>query len=830
MKKFLILFVCFFLVSCSDNSENDVRKQAADRIAEDQIKVNLNALNNFVESNAGCSMAEFWVEMKQLGRDEKIAYQCQGENLPTGNFGFKTIGNLYIFVSLAIAILGVIVYTVNSFNALKATASHDKRKRQTSSVIIEGIIFGFFIIFFEIVLLAVVSIFTAIADQHIINEEDSRLLLEDNQGIADKRSKDPVFKSVLDYMVCVNSNEYAESKFSPDIHFFQTDDGIALKARFERCDLNGQWLYDSVGIAVSNAYGVATDYKTQQGKAIIEALREYVNSASPYAIRISNGDEAVFLKSKFDESLECNELLTAKNVEEYDYDELAKYSAKVNSCLSEKAMTRLLKVPSFNNNNSEWKSVNVCSGEELQKSNLVDRDSATRKIEACISTNCSDIVNSSSSYACGVALSKYNTIKDDRWKQLLTVYTLNPDRQPDYKSAKRPLNSLSAQFSFLEKRTYFLNDGELVDKISVPKHAGSLSRDKIEKIFLSEYNTLFIESSEEDPLEKLSKIFINKNGFAGTDRFFTCIANLYGRTEKYSCKSFTYERRLAGATMMATAAMLDGTAMLSKPNKAKAKSKKEEIEISNHKGSLESINIDKRILAFVIPFAAGAAGSMGGEDIFGEQYYDIVGDSKLMFGVALLLMNSPELASLFSLISTGLKAAGTFLIYGYELMYAVLIWTIIVGVIASTAIRSAQHKMESLISIGTNTTRNDLDRSPLSLFLEELGIIIISLPIAYYISINILNVILVFIIGDFRQFGEVTLGVAANQSISSTIFALFLAFIIFIILLKQTVGYVNYFREIIIAAIHGKLNSVDLKVQGIDERKSFSSAMKSKQL
>lgn len=834
MKKFLIIFFCFFLSSCSEYNNSDVRKEAAQRISENQYKVNNNLLNNYIEGNFGCPSAEWFVYVQQLGNSGAVSYECQGDNLPAGSLGSKVMMRNYISISLMLSILFMIVYSAYMLNALKAAASHDKRKRQTTGIVIESVVLGSIIFLFEMIVLAVVAIAFPIADQTIINETDAQLTVDDNQELADKRTKNDIFKNLLDYTICVNADEFANSTQSPDIQFFKSDEGLAIKARFERCDLDGGFLYDNFGLSVTEAYGVAKNYKEQQAKAIIEAVRDYINSATPYAIRIANGNQSIILKANFDKSVSCSDLLYAKNVEEFDYDDLAKYSAKVNSCLTEKPMTRLLRVPNYDNNSPQWKSVNVCSGQENQLSATVDRQSLIRKIDACVATNCSDIVNSSSSYACGVALTKYHTIKDDRWKQLLTIYAINPDKQADYTSAKRPLNSFNAQFSFLEKKTYYSPDsdmnGELIDKIKVPVNSGKLNRESIEKIFQASYDNAYIETSEEDYTSKFYNFFVNKNGLFGLKRFFVCSANLFAKTEDYYCKSFTYERRLAGATMIATGAMLDGVSSLTKKTKSAPKSKADDIQIKNQQTELEGVGINKAIMAMLIPLSAKGLGVAGGDDIFGEQFYNITGDTGFIMAIAVLMTTSPEIASLVNLLSTGLKFTGFFFNYGYEFMSFVLITVFLVKVLATTAIRIQLHKIAAMLDIGSNTTRKDLDRKPTSLFLEELLIMIASLPVAYFLAKMLLDLMLVCIVGDMRQFAAVSLGVAANESISNTIFALFLAIVVFIILLKNSVGYIRLFYELILSLVHGKLNSMDLRVQGMDERKSFSKTMKSKQL
>lgn len=830
MKKLLIIFFCLFLSSCSDNINSDVRKEAAQRVSENQYKVNTNLLNNYIEGNFGCAMAEFFVYAQQLGNSNSISYVCQGDNLPAGSLGSKVMTRIYIAISLIISIIFAIVYSANMINALKAATSHDKRKRQTAGIVIESVLLGAAIFLFEFIVIAAIGIFFPIADQHTINETDSQLTVDDNQEIADKRTKNDVFKNIIDYMVCVNSKEFSKSKQNPDISFFRTDEGVSIKGRFERCDLDGGFLYDNFGLSVTDSYGIAKDYKEQQSRAIIEALREYINSASPYAIRISNGDQSILLKSVFDNSTSCSDILYSKNVEEYDYDDLAKYRTKVNACLSEKVMTRLLRVPSYDNNSPQWKSVNICSGTENQVSAAVDRKSLIAKIDACVSSSCSDIVNSSSSYACGVALTKYHTIKDDRWKQLLTIYAINPDRQADYKSAKRPLNSLNTQFSFLEKKTYPINDGDLIDKIKVSVNSGSLNRESIEKIFKSSYDNAYIESSEEDYATKFYSFFVNKNGLFGLNRFFTCSANLFAYKDGYYCKSFTYERRLAGATMLATGAMLDGISSLAKKSKPTAKSKTDEIQLRNHQKDLEGIGINKAGLAMLIPLFAKGLGVAGGDDIFGEQFYNITGDTGFLMAIAVLVSTSPEIASLVNLLATGLKFMGLFFNYGFELMIFVLVCVFLVRVLASVMIRIQTHKIAAILEIGSNTTRNDLDRKPMSLFLEELAIMIISFAPAYFTAKMLLDVMLVCIVGDMREFASVSLGTSMNESVSNTIFAMFLSLVVFVIILKNSVGYIRLFYELILGMVHGKLNEIDLRVQGMEERKSFNKVMKSKQL
>ncbi|MCT0649324.1 hypothetical protein N0614_09470 [Pseudomonas aeruginosa] len=830
MKKILIILFCFLLSSCSDYKDTDVRKEAAQRISENQLKVSQNALNNYIESNFGCPTAEFFVYVQQIGVINSVSYQCQGDNLPAGNDGYKIIILLYVGISLILSILFGIVYAVSCMNALKATASQDKRKRQNASIIIEAVFVSGLIFLFEMIVMTFVGVSVAIADQHTRNEMDSQALIDDSQEVADKRSKNDIFKNILSYMVCVNSREFDGSKQSADIHFFETDEGVALKARFERCDLDGGFLYDTLGIAVSESYGIAKDYKQQQAKAIIEAVRQYVTAAAPYAVRISNGDQAMILKASFDKNMTCDDLLTNPSVDEYDLDDLAKYAAKANYCITQKPMTRLLRIPSFENTSPEWKSVNVCTGNENQESTLIDRKTMISNVEACVATNCSDIVNSSSPYACGVALSKYNNFKDDRWKDLITIYALNPDKQADYTSAKKPLNSLNAQFAFLEKRTFFMNDGDLIEKVSIPVKKGKLSREDLEQVIMSEYNANFIESSEEDYASKFYNLLVNKNGLFGLKRFFTCSANLFAVADGYYCKSFTYERRLAGATMVATSAMLDGVSLLTKKHKPTAKSKKDDIELRNHQKDLEGVGLNKTILAMSIPLAAKGLGVLGGEDIFGEQYYNVTGDTGFIMAVAVIVSSSPSVGSLLALLAGGLKFLGVFFIYGYELMLALAVWTFLITILATVNTRIVTHKMAAILDIGTNTTRNDLDRKPISLFLEELGITIVSMPVAFFSSKMFLDVMLVCIIGDMSKFASVTLGVAANESLSNTIYAVIIALILFVIVMKQSVSFIRMFYENILNMVHGKMNHVDMRVHQLEERQSFTKTLKNKQL
>ncbi|WP_329028856.1 hypothetical protein [Pseudomonas aeruginosa] len=829
MKKLLFAFLLSLtLIGCSGDSVH----RSSNELSKEDISHSL--FFNMMEVIFTCELTQTAADFVQTGDSlQKAKYECQGENNPFADLSGiisiedKTIAFItkaFLTFALIVGFIFTIMYystgnkilTLNNTGKVLEIALNVLFRYKARIIICVAVVAGYMLVFGFI--------------QEIDKE---KLYKERSVEIPHFSVKNTFVKSIFDYQLCVKSSDFEPTGESPNIRIFKTNNGYRIEAQYKYCELTGGFAIDTQGNEIAKLNNLF-DYESMQEQAITKNLNKLIAKTELVAQR------TVIAQNTYD-VVKIPEILTCTNTP-------ISYSGLTDEDKSEVIWKDLecagrefvVEMSKFNGMTEErmdtlseltgTRRVHICEGEFTDQP-FTNKEGMLEKYRACISSNCSE---SGSTYSCGVALSKFNEMNQDKKIDFLTLSTYSVfENEPEIRSAKMFLGTLSAQLTFENTPAPFtIERNEMVSfPVSTSNTTSQMSYQKVvdflNKVDLLTWKKAALSFSVSDFINR--QLDPDNGGLYGIGRFLDCSTSFFSMTLKnYDCGTFQSESKLLADTFYASATQLVLMKNLMKPKSGREKLKKTDTGYQAAQAGFNSFGINKRIVAYALPFLADYTGSMLFEDVFQENYHRVMGQKGEYYTALLCIELSQTCADSVETVSVGLYTG--YAIFGWVIPFAP--YFIMIGFLAryhgKAIYRAIINIMYFIIKYGSEQVRRDVDKHDLVIFIEDLILKPLAIGVYFVFSQIMFYVIMIFYIEDIRGFTGSVFGLNAQThgmtgEIIVTVFSLMFVYFFYIVSLMIWISGVNSIDD-----REGNVTSSDGRIQNAAELRSYAKAMKGK--
>ncbi|WP_372821399.1 hypothetical protein ACCE15_19235 [Pseudomonas parafulva] len=752
MKKLIFGFLlAITLVGCSD----DTMHTSADKLAAKDLSKNM--YFNRLEAEKGCAVAQEAVASlptSSKSDSAKPTYECQGDNntftsfeniLDVKDLTVSTILSGFLFLLL---VFGSIVTIKNYSTGNKALTANNLGKGLSFvfNVILRhkvGVILGF-----------IGTYAYMIASGFLDEMDEQKLLKEKSSEIPDFSVKTAFAKSIYDYQICVKASDFKDVDDDARIKIIKTDAAYLIEAKYKYCELNGRFAIDKQGIEIAKANNLF-DYEAMQEKSIIENLSKLIESTDLVATR------TVIAKKSLD-IVKLPEILTCENTP-VSYTGLSKEDKaeviwKDLECASRKFVVNMTKFKGMTEENMDTlaeltgtRRVHICEGEFSEQPYLKRKDMIER-YRSCIASNCSE-----STYACSVALSKFNQVNQVNQVDFLTTTTFNIfEDEPDARSAKMFLGTLNADLVFDENPPPFSLEKKYIAAINVSTNAnGNIEYKDIQSFLLN----MKLLDWEKAALNFSITDFINKQldpdngGLYGMQRFLDCSKSYFTiDANKYDCGSFVYESKLFGYTLLAGGKQLALMNKLLSPKENFKKLDKTDPAYTAANAAMKTVGIDRKILALALPFLVDNLGGVIFEDVFQQNYHSIMGQKGEYYAAMSCVMLSPSCADAIDLIANLCMIGYVVFTWVIPLSPLLMVIPIMNSYFGRQLYKTITIVFFYIIKYGSDQIRRDIDKHDMWIYLENVLIKPMAIVIYFVYSNIFFYIIMMFIVQDMELF------------------------------------------------------------------------------
>jgi hypothetical protein len=847
MKLILIAFLSVVLSGCWDSTiQTEVSKSAS---TANQTKIDRDIRNNIVEGFRGCAEAQDIIERSYnkyiaIGVDSKnTKYNCSGKGGINGSDNTNPIpsivGETYDniisrvdwFITGASSIFIIIILAQKK---LALASASPLRTKNMAITIIEGIFSYFLALCITFILFSIWAIGVGWATQMVRLDNDNNQYKEITAIIPSFSYKNTRLQNILDYQICVKSKSFTDEDQDPSMKIFKTSGGRAISATYGRCRLDGAYALDSKGVEIAKAYNMF-DYAQIQDEALDKALRSFIASSERIAATYSKGlHEAIYRPTFKEDSASCD-IPSLESVDTHYFDEvnLEKYKAFALNCLSREFVYQLVKpnnmsMDAIDNQQARLQHRNtyICTGGYTQKGMLTQEESL-KVYESCIEQNCQAL---SSPYACGTALNSYFVMKDDQFRQFLTLPASDKRRKViDNTSALRLVDTFNAQFTLMEEREFYQQGGSVISTIPVATTKGNLTIQEIDKSFAMGHQ-MKVDGMGGFNLDSVIGRFTGNDGFAGSKRFVVCMQHPNVMNSGFDCGNVYSEMYRFGLKMTIVGSQLKmASAINNSPNKVKMKGA--DLEYTAMKkivGNFMSAGMAKKMLVWGMPMVTdglgAAAAAYANDDGFADEFFDKTNTYSEFYTMMLFSQLNDAAASIVSNAANAMTAMGQFFMYLLPLSDYFIFYGILAATLTEMVFNGVTYKLRWLVNLDATQERRDLDRAVIFLYMEKLLFVSMTTALGFLMIPHIFSATMMIVIGDLNEFSTSLFG--WQSGIRAAIIASLMSILIFVVIYKVTSSLMDVVSGHAEHFMHGKVSTQDKRIQGTAETKAVIKAYK----
>lgn len=837
MKK--LAYVLFFTLIASISGCGKMQEETHQRaIKEDK---NQSILNNFMESaSPNCSFAQTVIKDKSsanIFKEDEISvnYECQGDANPFNNTNGKVLSRTQLVLSILVLVLTAIVLGLTYLEYTKVKMAQNVRRQKNIAVTIMFQLFmGVLVAFFFYITLYTFGIGYEFSTTQSTAIDAASRFRERSESLPSSAGKEDRLIGLLEYAICVKSNNFKNSTQDPSIRINKSTVGYSINGLFERCDLAGGIAIDNKGIMIAEQYKVGGDYAKLQEQAIINAFRNYILKADQIASRYVVGDEANFFNGKFkEETMDCS-LATLLSVKTPDLDkrDLEKYKVYANKCLTDDFIFELNKTPGMTKEvlqahiEDGGKTISICDGTFNTVKVPVKRAEIMEQYKACVDRNCTA---SASPYACGTALNKYFSTVDDKYSTLFTLPRSDSRRRlVDNSSAEKISNSVNTQFSFLEEEQFRLASNS-ISTINIVKKPGSMSFGDIKKAFDVGDKSIFEKVASMLSFDGVMSIFHGDDGPFSSGRYLLCIQYPNTTQGRFDCGNTYEETQRFGYTLSASGFFLKlGLSMYTAPEKRIKPSSADFSYAATEKALsafIPKANV-KKILATYLPFVTDGVGVIAGDDIYNSNFHSVTGQKLEYYALMALVAMNENASQVVGWVANVLTAAGQFFIYILPLndyfMWLTMLTVLLFQLFFAPMTISIHHISRAF----SPQEKKHIDRPEAVLWLETLIFTPINIVTCFKIYPLIMMILIKFAFGDLNEFSASLIKWDSGLGIPLLIalFSLLLVVTLFIAVSKLPTIMIKQFSS----AAHGEASKHDVFAQEVHDMQAMAKSYKGK--
>jgi hypothetical protein len=847
MKFILIAALSLFLSGCWDSTiQSEVNKSAS---TADQTKIDRDIRNNVIEGFRGCEEAQEIIERSYkkyiaIGVDSiNPKYNCSGKDGVNGSDNTNPIpsivGETYDniisrvdwFITGASSIFILIILAQKK---LALASSSPMRTKNMAITVIEGIFSYILALCITYVLFSIWTIGVGWANQMNRLDNDNNQYKETSAMIPSFSYKNARLQNILDYQICIKSKSFTDEDQDPSIKIFKTSGGRAISASYGRCRLDGAYALDSKGVEIAKAYNMF-DYAKVQDDALEQALRSFIASSEIIAVNYSKGLHTTLYPTTFKEDSATCSIPELGAIDTHYFNELSleKYKAFALNCLSREFVYQLVKpnnmsMDAIDNQQARLQHRNtfICTGGYTQKAMLTQEESL-KVYESCIQENCQAL---SSPYACGTALNSYFVMKDDQFRQFLTLPASDKRRKViDNTSSLRLVDTFNAQFTLMEEREFYQQGGSLLSTIPVGTSKGDLTIQEIDKSFAMGHQ-MKVDGMGGFNLDSVIGRFTGADGFAGSKRFVVCMQHANVMSNGFDCGNVYSEMYRFGLKMTIVGSQLKlASAINSSPNKKKMKGA--DLEYTSMKklmGNFMTVGNAKKMLVWGMPMVTDGIGAtasfVANDDGFADEFFDKTNTYSEFYTMMLFSQLNDAAASIVSNAANAMTAMGQFFMYLLPLSDYFIFYGILAATLTEMVFNGVTYKFRWLVNLDATQERKDLDRAVIFLYMEKLLFASMTTTLGFLMIPHIFTATMMIVVGDLNEFSLSLFG--WQSGIRAAIIASLMSILVFVVIYKVTSSLMNVVSGHAEHFMHGKVSAQDKRIQGTAEAKAVMKAYK----
>lgn len=829
MKKVLaLIFLLTFLAGC----ENDSVHRASARMAADK-EISHDMMLNAMEAQYGCPYAESAVELAQRGvpDEQKAKYICQGDNNTFTSVNEpREKGNTIIQVIVGIVLAPLIVLSIILGIKNRSTGTPILSKNAVMSIIEHA--FNLIIRFKMVYILLIAAIFGLMITTNAGYEIKEKMVYrEDPIKIPNFSVKTGLALNIFEYQLCIKASTLPSSTTNSSIRISKQGYGYKIKAGYLNCQLDGGFAVDRLGNDIAKKLSLL-DYELLQERTVRENLSPLIAATDALAQRVANAEKQI-IRRNIPEYLTCENLPTDfSGLEPEDMHEVVMKSLE---CSSREFVFKMSKYSGMTEkliDDNEIKNGNrnvyMCSGDFFMHTGT-DLAGIRAKYQSCVTANCN---GSGSSYACGVALAKLDSVTEDKKINLLTITTSGFYEKPiSYRSTKMILGTIATRFTMVEEATPPNDEDQPVASFPSSTVHGRMSYEATNN-FYTQSDLIYAEKNKQEfSISKLiSMLDPGNGGLFGIDKFFTCYNQPYTVTpEGFNCSDFDSESKILGNTMWASASMLTLGNKLLKPTGGRTKEKAEEVAYGAMKGGLNVLGVTKKATAFFLPFIY-SEGLPVFEDVFEENFQRVMGQRSEYYAAMTCIQLSSSCSATIDTVASLLYAASVVFNFVMPLAYLFAFIAILAGYLAFIYAKGILAGPRYAIKYGSHDMRKDLDKHDSIIDIENVALKPISMFVGFYLSNMFFVVFSLIYIGNPYEFATAVLSIGVDDLLAGKVVASIVALLVIYIAFVScgVMTWIHYIASV--ENRDGSVTNSDGKIQNAAELGKYAKTMTGKGL
>ncbi len=848
MKFILIAVLSLFLSGCYDKTiQSEVSQSAA---TTDQLKKDKDIRNNVVEAWRGCKEGQDIIERSYkkyivIGAENmNSTYNCSGKD------GSKGADNTNPIPSIVGETYDIIISRVDWFitgaaaafillillqKKLALASASPLRTKNMAISIIEGIFSYFLALCITSVIFTIWTIGVGWATQMIRMDNDNHQYKETSAKIPSFSYKNIRLQNILDYQICVKNNSFTEPDQDSSIQIYKTAGGRALSASYGLCKLDGAYALDAKGVEIAKSYNMF-DYTNIQDAALDKALRNFVNSAEIIAVNYSKGLHPAIYRPTFKENEASCDIpyLASINTYYFDEKELERYKAFSVNCLSREFVYELVKPKGMSMEQVDaqearlqHRNTYICTGDYRQKGMLTQEESL-KVYESCIQENCNTLT---SPYACSTALNSYFVMKDDQFRQFLTLPASDKRRKViDNSSSLRVTDTFNAQFTIMEEREYYPETGSKLSSIPVSTAKGDLTIKEIEKTFAIGHQ-MKVDGMGGFNLDSVVGRFTGADGFAGSKRFVACMQSPNVMSSGFDCGNVYSEMYRFGLKLTIVGSQLKLASAINNSPSGIKKLSGSDLQYTGMKKivmTFMDVGMAKKFLAWGMPMVTdgigASAAAYANDDGFADDFFDKTNTYTEFYTMMLFSQLNDGAASIVMNAANAMTALGQFFMYLLPLSDYFIFYGILAATMTEMVFNGVTYKLRWLVNLDATQERRDLDRAVIILYLEKLLFVSLNTAVGFLMIPYVFSATMMFVVGDLNEFSLSLFG--WQTGIRASMIAILMSILVFVIMYKVTSSLMERVSGHSDHFMHGSVSKQDQRIQGIAETKAVVKAYK----
>ncbi|HFZ2576814.1 TPA: hypothetical protein ACIJ25_006404 [Pseudomonas aeruginosa] len=828
MKKLLFAFlISTSLLGCSGDSVD----KSADKLREKSL--NQVMFLNAMESVFGCETTQDAVDLVQFNKTNKATYECQLDNntfVATHEVISKTDGTLqYLFKGFisALIVIGLIV-------AIKHRSTGTKFLSYNNTGKFLSLVINVFLRY-KIRFIWAILIFAGwmIATSLLEELDDEKLYKEKSVEIPHFSVKTVFAKSIYDYQLCVKSSDFNTSNEDPSIRIIKSNNAYKIEAQYRYCELNGGFQIDKEGIEVAKANGLL-DFEAFQEQSIVANLKRLFEQTDLVAQRTIIA-EPTYDVVRIPQILTCEN--TPTSYSGLSDEEKSEVVWKDLECASRAFVVATNKFSGMTEERMDTlqtltggRRVLLCEG-ELSNQPFTNREGMKERYKACVSRNCTD---GGSIYSCGVALSKFNIANQEKMIDFLSLSTFSVfESEPEIRSAKMFNGTLNAQFVFEENPSPYTVNRKTLATFTVSKIQNSKMSYQAVGNFLNKVDLITLKNAAINfsPMDFISRQLDPGNGGVyGTKRYLSCFTNPFSLFDnKYDCGSLFSESTLVGNVMYVGAGQLTLLNSFLKPKTGRKKLDKTDTSYTTAKEGLKLAGIDRKKAALLLPFLFDEAGGMVFEDVYQENYNQVMGQKGEYFAAMTCITISKACADVVETVADGLYIGYVIFSWVIPLTPLLTFLGLLAAYFAPALFTPITIVIRYIVKYGKNENREDLDKHVMVTQGENLLLKPFAMVVGFIISQLIFYIIAIFFIQDITEYTSEVIDLTSEAGMAgdflNTIYSMCFVYFFYIISVFLWISYIASVER-----SDGVVTSSDGKIQNASEMRRYGKAMKFKGL